>query len=99
MITNPALYASFKARSHASQDLSLERKYAILEALYEEACGLGYFAEHDLLHGLEDNIRLGAALNANVPPLPLEAGARQPTAGNPGHGPAGNAASLLPQGS
>ncbi|MEW6511070.1 MAG: hypothetical protein AB1428_08955 [Bacteroidota bacterium] len=38
----------------------------ILEALLEEARQLGRFGEDDLLFGLEDDVRLAAALNANV---------------------------------
>ena len=66
VIINPAYYASFKARSLAAQNLTLNEKYHILEALYREARQLGSFGERDLLLGLEDDIRLAAALNANV---------------------------------
>lgn len=66
VITNPAYYASFKARSLAGQNLTLDEKYHILEALYREARQLGSFGEQDLLLGLEEAIRLAAALNANV---------------------------------
>jgi len=66
MITDPAAYASFKARSLAEEVLDLDEKYRILEALYHEARQLGHFGQHDLLLGLEDDVRLAAALNANV---------------------------------
>ncbi len=66
MITDPSAYASFKARSLADQDLDLDEKYRILEALYQEARRLGSFGKRDLLLGLQDDIRLAAALNANV---------------------------------
>jgi hypothetical protein len=66
MITNPSVYAAFKARSLADQVLGLDEKYRILESLYEEAVCLGSFGERDLLLGLQDDIRLAAALNANV---------------------------------
>ena len=56
----------FKARSLAAQPLSLEEKYRILEGLYLEARRLGSFGERDMLLGLEDDVRLAAALNANV---------------------------------
>ena len=65
-ITDPSSCASFKARSLAVQVLDLDAKYRILEALYQEARDLGSFGERDLLLGLEDDIRLAAALNANV---------------------------------
>lgn len=66
MITNPSHYNSFKRGSTASQDLSLDAKYAILDALYAEARQLGSFGERDRLLGLEDDVQLAAALNANV---------------------------------
>ncbi len=46
--------------------LSLEEKFAILNALYEEARLFGHFSQHDLQLGLEDDVRLAAQLNANV---------------------------------
>ncbi len=66
MITNAALFASSKARALAEEPLTLEDKYRILEALHQEAQHLGHFKEADLLLGLDDVIRLAAALNANV---------------------------------
>jgi hypothetical protein len=66
VITDPSAYEAFKARSRAEQNLDLEAKFRILEALYEEARHLGWFGERDLLLGLENDIRLAAALNANV---------------------------------
>jgi hypothetical protein len=46
--------------------LSLEEKFAILNALYEEARLLGHFTQHDLPLGLENVVRLAARLSANV---------------------------------
>jgi hypothetical protein len=66
MLTNPSAYASFKARSVAGQTLTLEEKYRVLEALYDHARLLGHFGKTDQLLGLEDDVRLAAALNANV---------------------------------
>jgi hypothetical protein len=66
VITDPATYSASKARALAAESLSLEAKFNILEALYDEARRLGSFGEHDLLLGLEDDIRLAALLNANV---------------------------------
>ena len=65
MITDPS-YSDFKRSSLAKDTLSLEQKYKILDSLYSEARALGHFGEHDMLLGLEDDIRLAAALNANV---------------------------------
>jgi hypothetical protein len=66
MITNLSVYEDFKARSLAEENLDLESKFRILEALYQEACHLGWFGERDLLLGLDVDVRLAAALNANV---------------------------------
>jgi hypothetical protein len=66
MITNASFYASHKARALAEEKLTLEEKYTILEALYQEARSLGCFGKSDLLLGLQDDVRLAAALNANV---------------------------------
>ena len=66
MITNVALFASTKAHALAEEPLTLEDKYRILEALHQEARRLGHFQDADLLLGLDDVIRLAAALNANV---------------------------------
>ena len=66
MIKNASYYASFKARAIAEETLALDEKYRILEALYEEARRLGRFGNDDLLLGLQADIRLAAALNANV---------------------------------
>jgi len=67
MIKDPQYHSRIKARLLASDPLDLAQKYAILESLYNEACELGKFGPDDLLLGLEDDIRLAAALNANPP--------------------------------
>ena len=66
MVTDPVFYASFKVRSLAEQSLSLDDKYKILDALYQEARRLGSFGEGDLQLGLHDDVRLASFLNANV---------------------------------
>ena len=66
VIKNPSFYAAFKARTLARQPLSLDQKYEILEALYQEARRLGSFGKHDMLLGLDADVRLAATLNANV---------------------------------
>jgi hypothetical protein len=67
MITNPERLAAFEAASRAKDKLSLDQKYAILEALYQEARSMGHFTQEDILEGIEVDIRIAAALNANVP--------------------------------
>ncbi len=66
MINNPAAFESFKRQSLARQELTLDEKYRILDALYEEARRLGRFGPSDILDGLEDDVQLAAKLNANV---------------------------------
>ena len=70
MIKDHEYYFRFKARMLASDSLDLEQKYAILESLYAEARKFGRFGEDDLLLGLEDDIRLAAALNATLSSTP-----------------------------
>lgn len=70
MIKNPSDYASFKRRAISSETLTLDEKYRILEALYEEARRLGMFGGADILLGLDADIRLAAALNGHVPTPP-----------------------------
>jgi len=50
----------------ASEQHDLRRKFAILESLYAEARQLGKFGKEDLLLGLEDTVRLAAALNGTL---------------------------------
>jgi hypothetical protein len=70
MVKDPQYYSQFKTRSLASNPLDLQQKYAILESLYVEARELGKFGDNDRLLGLEDDIRLAAALNATLPSTP-----------------------------
>jgi|WetSurMetagenome_2_1015567.scaffolds.fasta_scaffold247900_1 hypothetical protein len=67
MIADPEYYSQFKSLSLASDQLDLTAKYAILEALYAEARQLGKFGKEDLFLGLEDTVRLAAALNGTLP--------------------------------
>jgi hypothetical protein len=52
--------------SLAEKPLTLEDKCRILEALHQEARRLGHFREADFLVGLDDVVRLVAALSVNV---------------------------------
>ena len=67
MITDPAYFESYKRRAFAGENLSIGEKFRILESLYQEARQLGKFDDADVLEGLDDTIRLAAALNARVP--------------------------------
>jgi hypothetical protein len=66
VITDSAYFFSSKRLTLAREPLSLEEKYRILESLYDEARELGNFGTHDILLGLEGDVHLAAALNANV---------------------------------
>jgi hypothetical protein len=70
MITDPERFASSKRLALAADPLSLEQKFRILDSLLDEARRLGKFDENDCLLGLDDDIRLAAALNANVSSSP-----------------------------
>ena len=67
MVTDSEYYSRFKSLSLASDRLDLASKYVILESLYAEARQLGKFGRQDLLLGLEDTVRLAAALHGTVP--------------------------------
>jgi hypothetical protein len=66
VITDPKYYARFKRSSLAKDDLSLEEKFTIVDALYNEARLLGHFDSRDILSGIEDVIRLAEKMNTNV---------------------------------
>jgi len=62
-----AEYFDRQKRTWLSQrQLSLEEKFGILDALYDEARLFGHFERADLLIGLDDDVHLAAMLNANV---------------------------------
>jgi hypothetical protein len=66
MIKDAPYLDQAKRTSLAGQNLSLDRKFDILNALYEEARLFGHFQESDILAGLDHVVRLAAILNANV---------------------------------
>lgn len=66
MIRDAEYFGRAKRTWLSEQDLSLDEKYRILDALYEEARLFGHFDARDMLLGLEDDVRLAAMLNANV---------------------------------
>lgn len=70
MVTNPEAYASFKRYSRSDRAPDLDASYRILESLYQEARRLGSLTDRDLLLGLDTDVRLAAALNANVSAAP-----------------------------
>jgi hypothetical protein len=66
MITDPQYYSHFKFLSLASEQHDLRKKFAILESLYTEARQLEKFGKEDLLLGLDDTVRLAAALHGTL---------------------------------
>jgi hypothetical protein len=66
MMTDPKYYSQFRSLSLASERHDLRYKFALLESLYMEAPQLGKFGTEDLLLGLEDTVRLAAALNGTL---------------------------------
>jgi hypothetical protein len=67
MVTDSEYYSRFTSLSLASDRLDLAAKCVILESLYAEARQLGKLGRQDLLLGLEDTVRLAAALHGTVP--------------------------------
>jgi hypothetical protein len=70
MITNPfqldKLIVSFQRR----EDLSFEKKVALLEGMYQLARKLGQFTPDRALEGIEHDIQLAASLRSLVRKTP-----------------------------
>ncbi len=59
-----ALMRRFERDFVRNHPLSLERAFAVYEAMWNEAVALGVLPLRDRLEGIEDDIRLARALNA-----------------------------------
>ncbi len=66
MIKDPAYLERMKRTWLAGENLSLDQKFEIMNALYEEARMFGHFQGRDILAGLDHVVRIAAILNANV---------------------------------
>lgn len=66
MVKDTAYFDRQKRTWLSQRQLSLEEKFGILGALYDEARLFGHFEKADSLIGLDDDVRLAAMLNANV---------------------------------
>ena len=66
MVADAAMSLVKKRKWPMEHPLSLEEKFVVLNALYEEARLFGHFSQDDLLLGLEEDVRLAAKLNANI---------------------------------
>ena len=66
MIKDAAFLEKEKRAWLAATHLSLERKFEILDGLFEEARLFGHFGKADALDGIDHVVYLAAMLNANV---------------------------------
>ena len=66
MIKDAAFFDREKKAWLSAQHLSLEQKFEIQDALFEEARSFGHFGNHDILDGIDHVVHLAAMLNANV---------------------------------
>jgi hypothetical protein len=66
MVKDPEYFERQKRAWLSRQPLSMEEKFRILDALYDEAKLFGHFEKDGLLTGLDDDVHLAAMLNANV---------------------------------
>jgi len=71
MITNPQKVREFETDYSRSENLTLEQRFAILDGLYELARQLGHFNGENVLDGIDTDIKLARALNADVPIPPF----------------------------
>ena len=61
---NKGEWQKFERDLAASEKLTLEQKYKILDGMYEEAVKLGCFSPADPLEGLDVDIRIAKAVNS-----------------------------------
>ncbi len=67
MIGNIKMWEEFERNYIASDELTLDQKFKILNGLYTHALLLGVFPPKDLLEGIEIDIKLAKLLNTYVP--------------------------------
>lgn len=66
MVTNAHIVDRFEKDFAGKEILTIEQKFALLTALYRQACSLGHFTESDILDGLDTDIELAHILNTHV---------------------------------
>lgn len=66
MQKDPEAFEEFEREFVKQHPLTLEQKYALLDAMYDLAVQFGHFTENNILDGIEQDIALAKALNANV---------------------------------
>ena len=64
MITDPKGVEKAINEFERSHVLTLEKKFALLDSLYQLAKQFGHFSSSRVLRGIEDDIKLARALNA-----------------------------------
>ena len=63
MIKDKKLWEKFEVEFAKSENLTIEQKFKVLEAMLEEAKSLGVWPPKDLLEGIEVDIKLARAIN------------------------------------
>jgi hypothetical protein len=66
MITNPSHLDEVVASFQQKENLSFEKKLALLDAMYRLARQFGQFSPERALEGIEHDIQLAARLNSLV---------------------------------
>lgn len=66
MVTNPSHLDQLLHSFQRSEDLSLEKKFAIVTAMYRLACRFGQFTSDRALEGIEHDVQLAARLHSLV---------------------------------
>ena len=64
MIRDKKLWEKFEIEFTRNENLTIEQKFKILEAMLEEAKSLGVWPPKDPLEGIEVDIKLARAINA-----------------------------------
>ena len=64
MIKDKKLWEKFEVEFTRNENLTIEQKFKILEAMLEEAKSLGVWPPQDPLEGIEVDIKLARAINA-----------------------------------
>lgn len=66
MITNYDEVRKFEEQFLRDETLSVSQRFALLDGLYAMAVRFGHFKQEDILEGIENDIWLAKALNADV---------------------------------
>ncbi len=66
MVTNPGHLIAFERSLMGKDDLSFEKKQALLEAMYRLARTMGHFTHENALMGIDHDIALACLLHACV---------------------------------